>query len=335
MSSYLFLRIVSSQSSLFDASADDSFNISIYHDPSPDDHQMTMINISMYNVSAAPEKVDLQTLLGPKRHEMVKIVPVTIVYCFIFITGVVGNVSTCIVIARNRYMQTATNCYLFNLAIADLLMLALGLPQELYSIWSAYPFIFGEIVCILRNLTAETSTYASILTITAFTAERYLAICHPMRAQTLSGIYRAVRMIVLIWLFSGLCAIPIVYQFGVVYLKDSAGQDIAESAMCSLVPRRAMQILFEISFFVFFLTPMTLITVLYALIGLAIRRSTLTRTGSDAYRQSRNHKGNHELRTLQQAQARRAVLKMLGNILFEPDTEIQQYMYINVLILCY
>ena len=288
----------------------------MYHAPLMDDIHTEMFNSSLLNSSEATTTqatVNLVDVLGPKRWDMFRIVPVTIIYSLIFVSGLIGNVSTCIVIAKNRYMQTATNCYLFNLAIADLLVLILGLPQELYTIWSAYPWIFGETFCIVRVLAAETVTYASILTITAFTAERYVAICHPMRAQTLSGLSRAVKMIVFIWLFSALCSIPIVYQFGIVYVKDANGNDISESAMCSILPTRILWKVFEISTFVFFLAPMTVITVLYVLIGLAIRRSTLTRTGSDISHHSGDNKGN-ELRALQQAQARRAVLKMLGKL---------------------
>ena len=50
----------------------------------------------------------------------------TFVYCAIFITGVVGNICTCIVICKNNYMHTATNYYLFSLAISDVLTLILG-----------------------------------------------------------------------------------------------------------------------------------------------------------------------------------------------------------------
>ena len=254
--------------------------------------------------------VDLSQILGPRRKELYKVIPVTVVYCIIFVTGIIGNVSTCIVIARNRYMQTATNYYLFNLAIADLLMLVLGLPQETYSFWSAYPWIFGETFCVIRTMAAETSTYASILTITAFTVERYVAICHPMKAQTMSSLSRAIKVIVMIWIVSAICSVPMVLQFGIVFVRDSQGADILESAMCSIKKERALDHAFEISTFLFFLAPMTIITVLYALIGLAIRQSALSRAGSD----SSNHseQTGTALRAQQQARARRAVLKMLG-----------------------
>jgi len=83
--------------------------------------------------------IDLEQLLGPRRFELYKVVPITVIYAVIFLTGVVGNVCTAVVICRNKYMHTATNYYLCNLVLSDLLVLALGLPVETYSFWSAYP----------------------------------------------------------------------------------------------------------------------------------------------------------------------------------------------------
>ena len=69
------------------------------------------------------------------RDSLFVIVPVTLFYTIIFITGIVGNVSTCIVIFSNKYMHTATNFYLFSLALSDLLLLFTGLPKEMYELW--------------------------------------------------------------------------------------------------------------------------------------------------------------------------------------------------------
>jgi hypothetical protein len=94
------------------------------------------------------------------------IIPVTVVYAIIFITGVIGNVSTCIVIACNKSMHTATNYYLFSLAISDMLLLISGLPPEMYRLWSPETYVFGEAFCILQGFAAETSANATVLTIT-------------------------------------------------------------------------------------------------------------------------------------------------------------------------
>lgn len=68
----------------------------------------------------------LRLVWGPKYLPWTLVLPITFVYVAIFVTGVFGNVVTCIVIRRNPVMQTATNYYLFNLAVSDLLLLILG-----------------------------------------------------------------------------------------------------------------------------------------------------------------------------------------------------------------
>jgi hypothetical protein len=62
---------------------------------------------------------------------MDRLLPLTIVYTIIFIVGLVGNLTTCIVIRKHPVLQTQTNRYLLNLALADLLTLTVGLPFEI------------------------------------------------------------------------------------------------------------------------------------------------------------------------------------------------------------
>jgi len=123
-----------------------------------------------------------------KRDPLYVLIPITVIYVVILLTGLVGNVSTCVVIARNKHMHTATNYYLFSLAVSDLLLLVSGLPQEMYCNWSRYPYVFGEAFCVLQGFAAETSANATVLTITAFTVERYVAICHPFQSHNLSKV---------------------------------------------------------------------------------------------------------------------------------------------------
>lgn len=179
-----------------------------------------------YDPSAGPRSgqavaniTDLEAILGPVRDPYPTVILMTIVYIFILITGVSGNLITCLVIARKRYMHTATNYYLFSLAVSDILLLILGLPHDIVLLWKKYPYIFSESFCILRGLTSELSTNASILTITAFTIERYVAICHPLRSHTTLKLSRVIKTIVIIWIIGALCAAPIAYQFGIVYVS--------------------------------------------------------------------------------------------------------------------
>lgn len=232
------------------------------------------------------------------------VVPLSIVYAFIFIVGVLGNVSTCIVISKNRSMATATNYYLFSLAISDMLLLVTGLPPEMYHIWSPEKYVFGQAFCIIQSLAAEMSANASILTITAFTVERYLAICHPFLSHTMSKLSRVVWLIVAIWLIALCLAIPQGIQFGIEYeVKDGK-----ENSLCTVV-KTYFPHAFEISTFVFFVGPMTLISVLYVLIGIQLRR----RKNVGAQRPSVANAGSNESRRrfLRHTAAQNRVVKML------------------------
>ncbi|EDV91611.1 pyrokinin-1 receptor [Drosophila grimshawi] len=214
------------------------------------------------NASAAT----INQLLGAQRDSLAIVIPVTVVYVLIFLTGVVGNISTCIVIKKNRSMHTATNYYLFSLAISDFMLLLSGVPPEMYFIWSKYPYIFGEHFCIGRGLLAETSANATVLTITAFTVERYMAICHPFLGQAMSKLSRAIRIIILIWVLAVVTAIPQAAQFGI---DNYAGVD-----KCVVV-RVIVQHSFQLSTFIFFFAPMSIILVLYLCIGIHLYRSTI------------------------------------------------------------
>ncbi|ODN01361.1 Neuromedin-U receptor 2 [Orchesella cincta] len=65
----------------------------------------------------------LEKYLGPKHLPFSSLIPITVIYSLIFVTGIFGNLSTCLVIAKAHYMRSSTNYYLFNLAIADMLTL--------------------------------------------------------------------------------------------------------------------------------------------------------------------------------------------------------------------
>nr|XP_033322323.1 pyrokinin-1 receptor-like [Megalopta genalis] len=238
----------------------------------------------------APNQLNSQV----RRDPLYIVVPVILIYVTIFVTGTIGNISTCIVIARNKLMHTATNYYLFSLAVSDLLLLVSGLPPEIYMVWCKYPYIFGEVFCILRGLAGETSANASVLTITAFTVERYVAICHPFFAQTMSKLSRAVKLILVIWLVALCFALPMALQFGVVQLDHDP--TIVSCTMKKVIVQHS----FELSTFLFFVVPMSLITVLYVLIGLKLRKSNMMKRshGSGEGGSCRSNPGKSSRRVL-------------------------------------
>ncbi|XP_026482585.1 pyrokinin-1 receptor-like [Ctenocephalides felis] len=230
------------------------------------------------------------------------VITITVIYLIIFLTGIVGNISTCVVISKNKSMHTVTNYYLFSLAVSDLLLLISGVPLEVHKLWYPYRFGFGEHVCIIQGLFAETSANATVLTITAFTIERYVAICHPFLSHAASSkLSRAIRYIAVIWLLALGLAIPQAMQFGVVLEYNGMTQ-------CTF-KREVVEYAFEVSGFVFFVGPMTVITVLYACIGVKLRRSRLVR--SDNGGNASTNSGKNSLNKFRVNGSQTKVIRML------------------------
>jgi neuromedin U receptor 1 len=68
----------------------------------------------------------LESQLGVQTLPLHVVVPITALYSLISLTGIVGNVVVCMVIAKHPNMHTATNYYLFSLAVADVTILVFG-----------------------------------------------------------------------------------------------------------------------------------------------------------------------------------------------------------------
>ncbi|KAL8621940.1 hypothetical protein ACOMHN_046144 [Nucella lapillus] len=109
-----FLRTVTNSSSPGDGSG-------LYTVPGVSRHDL-------HNVSMRWQSREdlLKEYLGDRHISLEAVVLLTAIYALIFLSGVLGNVCTCVVIARNRSMHTATNYYLFSLAVSDVLTLLLG-----------------------------------------------------------------------------------------------------------------------------------------------------------------------------------------------------------------
>ncbi|XP_036337012.1 neuropeptides capa receptor-like [Rhagoletis pomonella] len=245
-------------------------------------------------------------LLGPQTLPLYKVLLITIIFGGIFITGMLGNILVCVVIVRHPTMHTATNYYLFSLAVSDLIYLLFGLPAEIFLYWHQYPYLFGLPFCKIRAFISEASTYVSVLTIVAFSMERFLAICHPLHLYAMSGFKRAVRIIAALWIISLISAIPFGLCTDIEYLTyPLTDAKIPESAFCSMVDYPESFPLFELSFCVFFVIPMLLIIILYGKMGAQIRFSTTLQLG--VQQGSMHRESRHQ-------QSRKAVIRMLAAV---------------------
>ncbi|XP_043466372.1 neuropeptides capa receptor-like [Leptopilina heterotoma] len=252
----------------------------------------------------------LNRVLGPKNLPLNIAVPLTVAYLIIFITGIFGNITTCMVIIKNSSMQNATNYYLFSLAISDLILLVLGLPNEISVFWQQYPWVFGLTVCKIRAYVSEMSSYVSVLTIVAFSMERYLAICHPFRVNAMSGLKRPISFILGSWSIAMISAIPFIIYSKLNYVEypPKSGNESKDSAICAmLLPDMPHYPLYEMSCLIFFLIPMIIIFILYVRMGLKIHKSARNSLGP-IFNQNSVHTES------KQFQSRKSIIRMLSAV---------------------
>uniref|UniRef100_A0A6J0V3Y1 Neuromedin-U receptor 1 n=1 Tax=Pogona vitticeps TaxID=103695 RepID=A0A6J0V3Y1_9SAUR len=245
--------------------------------------------------------------LGPRRTDF--FIPICTTYLLIFVVGAVGNALTCLVIIRHRFMRTPTNYYLFSLAVSDLLVLLVGMPLEIYEMWSNYPFLLGSGGCCFKTLLFEAVCFASILNVTALSVERYIAVVHPLKAKYVVTKNHAKRVIVALWVLSVVCSIPNTSLHGIQTLYVPCWGVVPDSATCTLVkPRFAYNLIIQVTTIVFFFVPMAIISILYLLIGLQLRKEKMLEA---LEAKSGNSCDYHNVRLQQKKARRRQVTNML------------------------
>ncbi|XP_062445234.1 thyrotropin-releasing hormone receptor-like [Rhea pennata] len=176
--------------------------------------------------------------------------------------GIVGNAMVVLVVLRTKHMLTPTNCYLVSLAVADLIvLLAAGLPNisEVVASW-----VYGYAGCLCITYVQYLGINISAWSITAFTVERYIAICHSIKAQLLCTVSRAKRIISSLWLFTSL------YCLMWFFLVDTSQVTFSDGVQVSCgyrVSRSLYMPIYFLDFAVFYIIPLGLATVLYGLIA--------------------------------------------------------------------
>lgn len=221
--------------------------------------------------------------LNPLEEQVITIF-LTILIC---VVGIAGNIMVVLVVLRTKHMVTPTNCYLVSLAVADLIvLLAAGLPNisDVVAYW-----IYGYTGCLCITYLQYLGINVSSCSITAFTIERYIAICHSIKAQFICTVSRAKRIIAGVWVFTSLYCIMwfflvdtdvTVYTNGVVV---TCGYRVSRSLYMPI---------YFLDFTLFYVIPLTVATVLYGLIARILFMSPLPAHLSDGAGGGSVHQGH-------------------------------------------
>lgn len=133
--------------------------------------------------------------------------------------GILGIILTVIVLSHKN-MSTSTNSYLISLAMADLCFLIIiplrCFEGKLDKFEAYYYYIIHFYAIQIMNIFLLVSVWLTVM----LALERYIAICHPLRAMSVCTVTRARIIIVLIFVIAAILHIPYFFTHVVVYFYD-------------------------------------------------------------------------------------------------------------------
>ncbi|XP_051947725.1 delta-type opioid receptor-like [Xyrauchen texanus] len=190
-------------------------------------------------------------------------ITVVVVYLIVCVVGLVGNFLVMYVIIRYTKMETVTNIYIFNLALADALLLATLPFQGTDVLLGFWPF--GLALCKTVVAIDYYNMFTSIFTLTIMSVDRYIAVCHPVRSLTVRTPLRAKLFNVAVWVLASAVGLPVM-------IMGQVEEDV-NGVECLVVmpdPRGRWEPVFATSVFLCsFLIPVAIISGCY---GLMVRR---------------------------------------------------------------
>ncbi|KAM6956112.1 mu-type opioid receptor isoform 2-T2 [Aplochiton taeniatus] len=211
---------------------------------------------------------------------------ITALYSIVCVVGLVGNVLVMYVIIRYTKMKTATNIYIFNLALADALATSTLPFQSVNYLMGTWPF--GDILCKMVLSIDYYNMFTSIFTLTTMSIDRYIAVCHPIKALDFRTPRNAKIVNVCNWILSSAIGLPVMFMAATT-VPYHGKYDTSGMIDCTLIfphPTWYWETLLKICVFIFaFIMPVLIITVCY---GLMILRLKSVRMLSGSKEKDRN-----------------------------------------------
>ncbi|XP_055314206.1 somatostatin receptor type 2-like [Sitodiplosis mosellana] len=130
-----------------------------------------------------------------------------VMYCCIGCVGLLGNTLVIYVVLREKRLQTVTNIYILNLAIADECFL-IGIPFLIATMNMGH-WVFGGAMCKAYLVSTSITQFTSSIFLFIMSADRYIAICHHISSPRFRTpcVSRVISLIA--WCCSALIMLPI------------------------------------------------------------------------------------------------------------------------------
>ncbi|XP_057593748.1 mu-type opioid receptor [Hippopotamus amphibius kiboko] len=210
---------------------------------------------------------------------MITAITIMALYSIVCVVGLFGNFLVMYVIVRYTKMKTATNIYIFNLALADALATSTLPFQSVNYLMGTWPF--GTILCKIVISIDYYNMFTSIFTLCTMSVDRYIAVCHPVKALDFRTPRNAKIVNICNWILSSAIGLPVMFMATTKYRQGSIDCTLTFSH-----PTWYWENLLKICVFIFaFIMPVLIITVCY---GLMILRLKSVRMLSGSKEKDRN-----------------------------------------------
>ena len=249
------------------------------------------------NTTSKAEGREVHSMCDNTADEIVEI----IVCIFIFVSSLFGNTLVILVVHRNRQMRTIVNLLMANMAFSDLLCTLIVIPQVLTQKFT-YPGAWmiggsiGDLLCKVAYFLRDVTVAVSLLSLLLIAIERYDAISSPVIADP-RQYKRSMILIASSWITAFLMYSTHFYTFKLL-IEDEG--PICIYSWEPLLPDayEAWKIEFLLHAIFFAFIPFVVITSLYAIILVKIRRMPMVEGISSAAKQRREKRNQKVLRVL-------------------------------------
>ena len=181
------------------------------------------------------------------------------------ILGTLGNSTVLYVILRFSKMKTVTNCYIFNLALADEIFMLALLFMSL-STYMKWEWKFGQPMCHIIYAIDGFNQFVGVFCLTAMSFDRYVAVCHALKSRVFRNLPVAISVNVSVWFIGVIASIPILRNTK--YNVD----ELSGHSYCGLSLPPSRRVFFIMYFFlVGFIIPLIIIVVCYARILIRLK----------------------------------------------------------------
>ncbi|KAG8199982.1 hypothetical protein JTE90_006226 [Oedothorax gibbosus] len=167
------------------------------------DHSAEMTNFSLTimdsSVNITKEQSYFKTF---NSQDYIKI----IAYVIVIVGGLLGNISVILTVALNRSMRTTINYYVANLAVADALICMICMGAHLLMTLTRPVYALGGFMCKFNPFMQMTCLTSSVLTLSAISCDRFMAIMFPLHVRITKQRTSIVMQVV--WILSIIVSIP-------------------------------------------------------------------------------------------------------------------------------